>query len=167
MLMANRRHDRIIEILFDLLKNDEDYKKRNADHIEENYKSINILSNNNRGPSKNREYNPDIWCQLKKTNEIDIIEIWDSQSREACVEDILFSALTPNVCTLSIICFEKKQQKLASELVKLLLSSLFNDEGELLLEPNKVLPYIILISEEIINDDNKIKELLRSELGLK
>ena len=114
--MAKSRHDRVIEILYDLCKGYKGYAKVYADHIgKENYKSINILSHHKRGAAEVYPFYPDIWCTANRTGKIDIFEVWDSQSEDAkkCVEDVLFSALTPNIYLLYIICFEKEQYELA------------------------------------------------------
>ena len=121
------RHDTVVSIIYNLAKKDSDYQEVYADHISVGYETIDLKTKyHKRKAAMTYQYTPDIWCKYKRNRKIDIYEIWDNQLREACVEDILFSALTPNIETLSIICFEKKQYDLACELVKIILFSLFS-----------------------------------------
>ncbi len=156
-----KRHNKVIEILFELCKKYNNYKDVYADHINEKYKKIPILSNNKKILYN---YQPDIWCKLKSNNKKEIFEVWDSQSEDACVGDILLSALTEDINFIYIICFEKSQYDLALKLVEIVLSSIFNEKGEHLLPYLEIKKYITLIPEEIIDDENKVKNYLHDKL---
>jgi len=161
--MARDRHDRVVEVLFQLARNFKPYAKVFADHISQNYRPLQILSSQRRGEAEVCSYYPDLWCKIKKTNKIDIYEVWDNQSDDACVADIALAALTPNVERIYIICFDKSQYDLARKLVKVMLSSLFSEEGNLLLDPSEVMKYVTLIPIKIMEGD-KLKKFLHDKL---
>lgn len=163
--MAKSKHDQVVEILYQLSKNYKSYNKVCADHVSvSSYKRIPILSRNQRGKSEVHQYRPDLWCRYGRTNKIEVFEVWDNQSEDACVEDILFAALTPNIELLYIICFNKGQYELAKTLVKVILSSLFDEDGNLLLEPPGILRYVKLLPKNIISNNYAIKRFLQKEL---
>jgi len=163
-----KRHNKIIEVLFELSKEFKGYKEVHADHIPNISKGeiIQICSKPNKSDAKIGitscfNYRPDLWCE-KKGNKIDIFEVWDSQSQEACVEDVLFSALAPNIDYLCIICFNEYEANIAKSLTKLILPHLLNKNENPLLDQNRVL--VTFISEEILNDKDKLKKYLHDEL---
>ncbi len=161
--MAKNRHDRVIEILYKIVKRDKSYGKVYADHIVKDYKSINVLSRNKRSAAEVYPYYPDLWCEYRSKKKIDVIEVWDSQSEEASAEDIILSVINPEVASLSIICFDEQQYKLANKLKKVILSNIFNEKGEQLLD--SVYVGITLIPKEILNNDNKLKAFLIKKLN--
>jgi hypothetical protein len=164
LIMSKDRHDKVIDVLFTLAKSFKPYHRVYADHISKDYKPITIFSSQKRGQAQVLSYYPDLWCKIEKTNKIDVFEVWDSQSEDACVTDIVLAALTPNVQLLYVICFDKEQYDLALKLVKVILTTLFNDEGKPLLEPSEVAKYVTLIPDEVVEDNRKLKKFLHDEL---
>lgn len=163
--MKKDRHNRIIKVLFELSKNYSPYTKVHADHISKEYKPINIISSQKRGGAEVVPYYPDLWCRTK-TNNIDIFEVWDSQTDDlkACVTDIVLAALTPNVRYLYIVCFEQEQCDLARKLAKVILTSLFNEDRTLLLESSQVKKNVTLIPNEILDEERKLRKFLDQKL---
>jgi len=162
--MPRSRHDRVVEILYNLAK--KIYEISYAYNISE-YETIDIITKSHkRRAAITYPYSPDLWCKDKRTGRIDVYEVWDKQLPDACVGDIVLSALTPNIDTLSIICFDKKQEELAHKLAEVILYSLFDDKRQFLLNPNLVKPYITLIPKDIQNNVVKIEDYLREKLKL-
>ena len=158
------RHDKVIRILYELCK--PFYRETYADHINDpNYKIIPIHSGYKLDTPETYQYRPDLWCR-RKNGKIDIFEVWDSQTKEASEIDILLSALTQDVSSLSIVCFDEESRDLARKLSKVILTSIYNKSGEPLLSHQDVVPWIIMIPHEIRNDSNKTREFLRDKLEL-
>lgn len=158
------RHDRVVQILYGLCK--PLYKEAYADHINDsNYRIIPIHSGYKLETPEIYQYRPDLWCK-SRNGKVDIIEVWDTQSKEASGIDILFSALIPDAASLSIVCFDEETRNLARKLSKVILTSIFNQSGEALLSHQEVLPYIVLIPKDIQHDVDEVREFLRDKLNL-
>lgn len=140
------------------------YGKVYADHISKAYKTINILSHPKRGAADVYPYYPDLWCRAKRTNKIHIFEVWDSQTEEACIADIVLAAPTPDVEELYIICLQKEQYELALRLVKVVLVSLLGEEERPLLDPTEVTKYVTFVPERVLEDERRLKKFLHDEL---
>lgn len=163
--MASNQHDVVIKILYELCKAC-NYEDVYADHIGVPYKSVPILSSHGRGTPEVYSYNPDVWCKYKNTKKLDVIEVWDEQLEDASVADVILSALAPDIVTLSVICFNEKTADLARKLSKVILGSIYNEKGELLLDPSNVLEFILRIPDNIQGDQIKVKNYLRKNLNL-
>jgi hypothetical protein len=161
--VTRNRHNKVVKVLFELSKNYKSYRKVYAHHISQNYKPLQILSSQKRGEAEVYAYNPDLWCKWKN-NKIDIYEVWDNQTEDACVGDIVLAALTQDVYMIYIVCFSKRQYNLARKLVRVLLSSLFDEEGNALLDPSEVTKYLTLIPDEAMKDDGKLRKFLHDKL---
>lgn len=161
--MNKTKHDKIVEILYQLSKNYKSYGKVYADHISKDYRCLHILSRVKRGKTETIEYYPDLWCKHIRSNKIDVFEVWHKQSEESCVEDILFSALTPGIDHLHIACLSEAQYNLATKLVKIILTSVFNEETNLRLDSST---HVLLthIPGNILSSDTEIKKFLQKEL---
>lgn len=159
--MTVTTHDKIVRVLYELCNEYQLYKKVYADHISQDYKCISILTElSRRTPVKAYAYNPDLWCKYK--NGISVYEVWDNQAREACVEDILFTALTPNIRDLSIVCIQEFQYELAKELTEVILNSLYNEDSELLINPKEKL--LIALIPDNLKNHNELKQHLYKKL---
>jgi hypothetical protein len=161
--MSDSEHNRVIEVLYELALDFKPYGRVYVDHISKDYKTINILSHRKRGAADVYPYYPDLWCRTKRTNKIEIFEVWDSQIEDACITDIVLAALTPDIEALYIICLQKDQYELALKLVKVVLSSLFGEEGSLLLDPSKVAKYVTYVPAGVL-DDRRLKKFLHDKL---
>lgn len=163
--MASNQHDVTIKILYELCKAC-NYEDVYADHISVPYKIVPILSSHGRGTPEVYSYHPDVWCKYKKTKKLDVIEVWDEQLEDASVADVILSALAPNIATLSIICFDEKTANLAKKLSKVILGSVYDEKGGLLLDPSNVLKFILRIPDNIQGDQVKVKSYLKKNLNL-
>lgn len=164
-MKESRRHNRVIEILYEISKSYklyEPYNKIYAHHIKEKYRKIDLYETAKRGKAVRYSYEPDLWCGTKKKG-IDIFEVWDTQGDKDCVEDIILSALVKNVSSLSIVCFSKDVYNRAETLINIILRPLHSEEGGYLLDPRKNV-FIALLPEESLEDEKKIKEILKREL---
>ena len=89
-------HNKIIQILFELCtehKTDSGkkrYSKIYADHIGKDIKPI-ILTARTKVKPEAKYYYPDIWVKTKRGPDIQIFEVWHSETKSEAVEDILFS----------------------------------------------------------------------------
>lgn len=166
--IVSTRHNRAVKALYDLCKESGIYKEVNADHVatDSPYTSLVVLSHHTRGQPELLTYNPDVWGKLRKTNKIDVYEVWDSQSDEASISDVLLSALTLNIGTLSIVCFDGETKTFAHKLVKIILNSVRNSNGEPLLDPSEALPYIVELTAAEPVSDAAMKEALAESLNL-
>jgi len=115
-----------------------------------------------------KEYHPDIWAKTKKTNEIDIYEVWNSEEeREAC-SDILHAACVDNVKYLSIVCVKNFRfqdpwdKEYAKKLVRIFVNRIRDTSNQLLLKPENV--YYAEIGKSELNDDKKVLRSLRKQL---
>lgn len=163
MMLEDERHDKAVKILLELASNYKPYGEVFA-YKSRDYKMIPIISSHKRGKVVGYPYNPDLWCKYKKSSKVDIFEVWNKQTDDACVDDIVLAALTPNVKSLYIVCLEKSRHELAQTLVKVILSSLFNQKKQYLLDPSEVMRYVKLIPNEILKDDRKMRKFLHDEL---
>lgn len=161
--MLQNRHDRVIEILFGICKAHRSYKEVYADHLRTPFKPIMIPSAEESGRPQSYKFRPDVWARLP-SKKIDVLEVWDEQSEAGGVQDLILTALTPGLATLTIICFDQMSVDKAKGLARTVLSSVYSKNGEVLLSPDDVARRVILIPEGIQNDDTAIKEFLKDKL---
>ncbi len=156
----DKTHDHIVDLLFKLVDSYPDYKEKEC------YSKGNPIHIKFKKDVK--EYHPDIWAKIRRTNEIDIYEVWNTEEeREAC-SDILHAACVDNVKNLSIICVNNPKFKdpwdinYAKKLVRIFLNHIRNDSNQLLLKPENV--YYAEIGKDKLKDDKRILRLLRKQL---
>ncbi len=165
---SSRRHNQVVKILYELCQSHRDYIEVSADQIGVPFKPIDIVSQHAKGQRPAiYPYHPDVWAKLKRTNTKDTYEVWDGQSASDSVGDIVLSALTPSIRTMSMVCFDQHTSELAETLAKVILPSIRNEKGAVLLSKDDVLPYIVTVPEEIQRNDSKLREFLSEKLNLK
>src|SRR3989304_7444539 len=166
--MTKVTHNKIIKILYELCMNFTYYKEVHADHINSaGYKPIDIVSPHGKGKEGELYYFiPDLWAKIKSNNNVDVYEVWDEQSKASRLEDVILSALTPNIYTLSIICLDQDTAENARKIVKVVLNSIYNEKRKKLLDPTNVLPYIVIIPDKIQRSELETKKLLKTVLNL-
>lgn len=163
--MMVSRHNEAVKALYELCKKLPSYSEVFADSIGVDYRPIDIVAPHAKGVRPVvYPYHPDVWARLKRTNRIDAIEVWDSQSASDSVEDLVLSALTPNIETLSIVCFDSETSELAKELTSTILSSIHTSKGRRLLNPSDVMQYIVLVPEGFTG--NELRNFLGKSLYL-
>jgi len=153
-------HDKVVSTLYELCRGYKPYSKVYADHVNVPYKVIQIHSQELRRVAAVYKFQPDVWARYKRGG-VDVFEVWDSQTPSDCTEDILFSALTPGIQYLSIVCLGRGQYELAKILSAVILTTLHDEEGKSLLDNRNVL--ISRIPEEIKSDPQKIKLQLKKD----
>jgi hypothetical protein len=157
--VLQNRHDRVVEILYNLCKTRGPYKAVYADHIGVPARSIQIHSPRGGGELKGHSFMPDVWGRLPN-GKVDVLEVWDEQSEAGGVQNLLWTALTPHLNSMAIVCFDQKSVEHAKELTRLILSSIFNGKGEPFVDPEEVARRIIVIPKKSHNDDLAIRALL-------
>jgi len=164
--MARRsRHDRVVGIVHELCDGANFYKEGDvhADHLGFSYKPIDIISPSSKVRRGELHIsNPDVWAKHSSNNKIDIYEVWDGQSEPEDVRDIVFAALTPNICSLAIICFDEKTAALAKRLSIIILSAIHDELGDLLLDPRNV--DVITISTKARRSDSAMHSFIMDAL---
>ena len=161
-------HDKVVRILYGLAKRHTPYKEVWADQIGVPFKPLLAIGPYVKGVRPDvQPYNPDIWAKLRN-NTFDVYEVWDSQGekerRSDCVEDVLLPALTENVGTLSIVCFDQETAEFARKLVRIILPSVTDGQGAARLDLSSVLPYVVVVPQNIQKSTAKIELFLRQKL---
>lgn len=163
-------HDRVVQILYDLAKKHKSYKEVCADNIGVHFRPLDVISPHSKGVRPEvLPYNPDVWGKLRN-NTLDVYEVWDSQGewgRAAdCVQDILFPALTEDIATLSIVCFDQGTADYAKRLARIILPSVMDGQGSVRLDTKSVLPFVVTIPNDIQNSVAKMEQFLGAKLNL-
>lgn len=167
--MSLDRHNRAVKIAYDLCKASSNYEAVYGDLPNTLFKPIVISARPPSSPEKKGavpfayEFRPDVWGKLHSGG-VDVIEIWDEQSEAGAVQDFVLAGLTPGITTLSIVCFDQKTVDHARELATFLLSSLHDEGGRRLLDPEQVGRRTFFVPEPIQNDDGEIRKLMRGKL---
>jgi hypothetical protein len=159
------RHNEVVKAVYELCKESGVYEDIYADHIaaDQPYVTQVIHSLHTREEPEIMSYRPDVWAKISRTNGIDAYEVWDSQSEEASIADILLAALTADIKTMSVICFDDKSIVRARKLV--ILSRIHDSKGRLLLEPsNGVLRYVVQAGKDELADYSVLKQSLAKKL---
>jgi hypothetical protein len=162
--MLASRHDRTVEILYGLCKAHRSYTEVYADHLKTPFKPI-ALKPPAGGKSQGEQhlFKPDVWAKTRD-DRVDLFEVWDEQSEAGGVMDVSLAALTPNVASLSIVCFDKTTVYNAKSLALTILSSIHNERGENPLDPSDVVRRVISIPAYVQNEDAALKSLLADKL---
>lgn len=154
-------HNRVVRVVYELCQHYSRYKRVFADGIGKKYRPIVILSNPLKGGrAETMTFNPDVWAETAK-GRVDVYEVWDTETQAECVEDALWFALIKNNGYLHIVCLDKDQEDLAKKLDKIVLSSLFDEDGEPLSPHHRIIAHV---SQDLIKQDRKLKSFLYREL---
>jgi hypothetical protein len=159
--MSRSIHDKVVRILYELCKSNKEYSNVYADHIAENYQPIIIVPSTKKTQEvATLKYNPDIWAECKNSK-IDVFEVWDKETENECIADMVLFALTKNNRYLHIVCFDEEHKKLAEKLDKIILDTVCNEGGKYL-STYKI--FIALIPEKLFKNKKKLKNYLRKTL---
>jgi len=161
--VLQNRHDRVVEILYGVCRAHRPYTAVYADHLRAPFKPIGIPAGKGGEVSKVYHFRPDVWARLSN-GKIDVIEVWDEQSEAGGVQDLILTALTPRLNSMTIVCFDEAAVAKAKELASAVLSAAYNGSGSLLLDPSEVARRVILVPEKIQSDDAAIKQLVKDRL---
>jgi len=154
-------HNRVVRVVYELCQEYSRYKKVFADGIGKKYRPIVILSKPSKGGrAETVTFNPDVWAETAK-GRVDVYEVWDTEFEAECVEDVVWFALTKNNGYLHIVCLDKNQEEVARKLDKIVLNSLFDEDGEPLSVHHRI---IALVPQDLIKQDRKLKSFLYNEL---
>jgi hypothetical protein len=154
-------HNKVVRAVCELCLKYAPYKKVFADGIGKKYRPIVIHSKPLKGgKAETITYNPDVWAETTKGT-VDVFEVWDTEAEAECVEDVLWFALTKNIGYLHIVCLNKDQEELAWKLDKIVLNSLFDEDGEPLSVHHRI---IALVPHDFVKQDKKLTSFLYHEL---
>jgi len=157
----DKTHDHIVDLLHTLVREYPDYQK-----TQQQSKTYPLIIQSKKDT---KEHHPDIWAKVKKTNQIDIYEVWNTEEERQACSDILHAACVDNIRYIHIVCVNnpkfadqawKKED--AKKLVRIFLDHIRDDSGKLLLEPSMVC-YADLGANEL-EEDNKILKSLKQQL---
>jgi hypothetical protein len=81
-------------------------------------------------------YKPDLYAVWAETEKVDICEIIDTEPEGEAVMDIVYSALTPHVSNLVMICSDSAKLELIKTHARIILNKIFAEDGERFLEFN-------------------------------
>ncbi len=162
-------HNKIVNILFELCRETKTdagkpvYSSIFAHHISREYKPIILSAHATQHKPFARNYYPDVWAKVKRTEKVDVYEVWHSETETEAIEDILFSSLVKGIRYFHIVCTgENLTKKDTKELVALILKRMRDEKGNQLLGLSNV--YITELPERIWGDGTKTSEYLKKEL---
>jgi len=72
-------------------------------------------------------YQPDLYAVSPKSEKIDVFEVIDTESEGEAVMDIVYSALTPHINVLCIVCSDDSKLKAIKTHAKIILNKIFDD----------------------------------------
>jgi len=154
-------HNRVVKVVYELCREYSRYKKVFADGIGKKYMPIVIHSKPLKGGrAETVTFNPDVWAETAK-GMVDVYEVWDTETEAECVEDVLWFALMKNKGYLHIVCLDKDQEEVARKLDKIVLNSLFDEDGKPLSAHHRI---IASVPQDLVKQDRKLKLLLYKKL---
>jgi len=106
-------------------------------------------------------YKPDLYAIASDTGKVDIFEVIDTESEGEAVMDIIYSALTPNVNGLCMVCSDNSKLEIIKKHAQIILNKIFTEDKELFLEfyPR----YFVYVPKET-KVKKTVKSLLRERL---
>lgn len=110
-------------------------------------------------------YRPDVYGRTT-LGKLDIYEVVYTESEGEVVADIVYSALSENISSLSIICSDKEYTQKIKKLAEIVLNRIHDDKGKPLLPPENVLPYITHVPVSVAQNEDRLKKLLIEKLNL-
>jgi hypothetical protein len=72
-------------------------------------------------------YQPDLYAVYQKNEKIDVFEVIDTESEGEAVMDIVYSALTPHINVLCIVCSDDSKLEAIKTHAKIILNKIFDD----------------------------------------
>jgi len=149
--LAGKWHNMIVEILEDLCNEwvEKDKYRRvydgNVDPIPVSYRKQVYL------------YKPDLYAIASDTGRVDVFEVIDTESEGEAVMDIIYSALTPNVNGLCMVCSDNSKLEIIKKHAQIILNKIFTEDQEQFLVP--VLRYFVHVPKE-----ERVKKTIKKQL---
>ncbi|MDI6820531.1 MAG: hypothetical protein QMC89_06490 [Candidatus Hodarchaeaceae archaeon] len=122
--MAGKWHNTIVEILEELCQEwvEQGYYKKvcdgNANPITVSYKKTPYY------------YQPDLYAIRPKSEKVDIYEVVDTESEGEAVMDIVYSALTPRVNLLLLVCSDGSKLQAIKGHAEIILNKMLDEDGK-------------------------------------
>lgn len=154
--MAGRWHKKIVNILKELCQEWVDsglYKKYydgNSDPIPITYKKSTYY------------YQPDLYAIYNRTGKVDVYEVIDTESEGEAVMDIVYSALTPRINVLCIVCSDSSKLKAVKKHARIILNKMYDEDKKKyvkIFNPK----YFVTVPKEV-RSWKRVKEELRNQL---
>lgn len=73
-------------------------------------------------------YQPDLYAVYQSNEKIDVYEVIDAETEGEAVMDIVYSALTPRINVLSIVCSDESKLEAIKQHARIILNKTFNDD---------------------------------------
>jgi hypothetical protein len=73
-------------------------------------------------------YQPDVYAVHKKEEAIDVFEVIDTEKEGEVIGDIVLSALTPHVNSLTIVCSDSKYLEKIKTYAKVILNKIYDED---------------------------------------
>ncbi|MEM2742110.1 MAG: hypothetical protein QXJ31_02680 [Candidatus Bathyarchaeia archaeon] len=120
--MAGKWHNTVVQVLRELcdewVKNGL-YKKvydGNSDPIPISYRKQTYY------------YQPDLYAVYSKNEKVDIFEVIDTETEGEAVMDIVYSALTPRINVLCVVCSDNSKLEAIRQHARIILNKIFDEE---------------------------------------
>jgi len=119
--LAGTWHNKIVQILMELCEQNVKtgvYKKvcdGNSEPIPVSYKKQTYY------------YQPDLYAVYKRDEKIDVYEVIDAESEAEAVMDIIYSALTPHINVLCVVCSDDSKLEAIKTHARIILNKIFDD----------------------------------------
>jgi hypothetical protein len=119
--MAGRWHNTIVQILKELCEEgikSGKYRKvcdGNSEPLAISYKKYTYY------------YQPDLYL-LYPSGKIDVFEVIDTESEGEAVMDIVYSALTPRIQVISVVCSDESKLEAIKKHARIILNKFFNED---------------------------------------
>jgi uncharacterized protein YwgA len=120
--MAGKWHNTVVQVLRELCDewvSEGIYKKvadGNSDPIPISYKKQTYY------------YQPDLYGIYSKNDKVDIFEVIDAETEGEAVMDMVYSALTPRVNFLCMICSDQSKLEAIKQHARIILNKIFDEE---------------------------------------
>lgn len=164
-------HDKLVKLIAELCEecktssHKEYYSVVYADHLKEReYKPLVVARAKRRQKPLAENYHADVWAK-RQNRKIDVYEVWHSETIDEAITDIFLSSMVKNIDHFHVVCTGYNiTADRAADLVDIVLLSVRNEDGEVLLSPENT--YVTEIPDEIDRRKlNELKKYLREELG--
>ena len=73
-------------------------------------------------------YQPDLYAVYRKNEKIDVFEVIDTENEGEAVMDIVYSALTPHINALCVVCSDESKLEAIKTHARIILNRIFYDK---------------------------------------
>lgn len=163
--MPSQLHELAVDVTTELFH---EFKKNGKEHYAEvhGYREQRplVISSPRKGRALTRNFYPDIWAKGGRLGMTDVFEVWDSESEDSAIADILHAALVSQGRWLGILCTGRViNGNDALELCKFLSEKLHGMKGNKILDtPNYT---VAQLPSDIGMDRERMKKFIKDNFG--